>query len=303
MDPALPSTAAIDLTRFAEVMAHLRRFPAAAPGEVLARLGIEESGWEAAMAAWSRAREEELARGATELTRRFGVAFGRACKRLEAERPTLAQLGPLVGSTDPAPIATAVAGADADAAPVVAADVMAAAPSLSGTMALGAQLPLSRLPFVAGRVLPAQAFEAAVEHARVVQGPDRRAARPGATVGLSDAGPPPAPPMTLGLGVGLRRASLEETAGLPAGVAGPPPVPPGIPDLTLPQYASLRVELHAGREPEAVILGRYAVRPEARAQLDGYWRARFEADPLLRMMFAKAYATYVSWLRGGARAE
>jgi len=36
---------------------------------------------------------------------------------------------------------------------------------------------------------------------------------------------------------------------------------------------------------------------EGRPTLDGYWRARFEADPLLRMMFAKAYATYVARLR------
>ncbi len=169
------------------------------------------------MAAWSRAQRGEGARGAAELhPAPFGVAFGRARKRLEAEQPRSRSSGPLVGSTapDPAPIAAAVAAADA--APVVT-----AAPSLSGTMALGAQLPLSRLPFAAGRVLPAQAYEAAVEHARVVQGPDRGAARPGATVGLSDAGPPPAGPMALGLGVGLRRASLEETAGLPAGIAEP----------------------------------------------------------------------------------
>ena len=35
--------------------------------------------------------------------------------------------------------------------------------------------------------------------------------------------------------------------------------------------------------------------------LDACWRARFEGDPLLRMMFAKAYATYVAWLRDRPR--
>jgi hypothetical protein len=123
-------------------------------------------------------------------------------------------------------------------------------------MALGVQLPLSRLPFARGQALPAQAFDAAVEHARAVQGPERSSAA----------------------------AWLGSTAGLPEGVAGPPPVPAGVPELTLPQYASFRVELHLGRGQEDAILSRYGVRRDAQAPLDEYWRARFEADPLLRMM-------------------
>lgn len=88
-----------------------------------------------------------------------------------------------------------------------------------------------------------------------------------------------------------------------AAVEGAPPVPPGVPDLTLPQYASLRVDLHRSPDQAEATLARYGVPHGGRASLDGYWRARFDADPLLRMMFAKAYATYTAWLRdrgGGA---
>jgi hypothetical protein len=46
------------------------------------------------------------------------------------------------------------------------------------------------------------------------------------------------------------------------------------------------------------ILERYRVPPDGgREALDAYWRGRFEADPLLRMMFARAYAEYITWLK------
>jgi hypothetical protein len=89
-----------------------------------------------------------------------------------------------------------------------------------------------------------------------------------------------------------------ETVGLQPGVEEGGHAPPGVPDLTLPQYASLRVELQMHPEQEEATLARYRVTRESRPALDEYWRGRFEADPLLRMMFAKAYATYVAWVRG-----
>jgi hypothetical protein len=55
--------------------------------------------------------------------------------------------------------------------------------------------------------------------------------------------------------------------------------PPGVPDLTLPQYASLRVDLQMHPEQEEVTLSRYRVTRESRAALDAYWRGRFEAAP------------------------
>jgi hypothetical protein len=95
---------------------------------------------------------------------------------------------------------------------------------------------------------------------------------------------------------------LGETVATPAGApaAALPfaiPLPRGCPDLTLPQYASLRVELQTKPAEEAAILARYQVAAGARADLDAHWRRRFEADPPLRMEFARAYASYVAWMR------
>jgi hypothetical protein len=258
----------LDLPRFAAVMAHLRHFPAADRGEVLSRLGLDERAWGAVLASWYAARDAEIARGATDLFRRFGVAFGRARRRLDDEKPSLSSLAPLADAPPPPspsaePVRPPAPGPIAPPAPVVAPAV-----SLAGTLPLGTELPLPSLPFVAART-PAAASSAA-----------------------------PSPPLPFGLGP--RRPpgrELAETVGLPPGVGGPAPVPAGVPDLTLPQYASLRVELELAPDQAEAILARYGVTRDGRARLEDYWRGRFEADPLLRMMFAKAYATYVSWLR------
>ena len=57
--------------------------------------------------------------------------------------------------------------------------------------------------------------------------------------------------------------------------------------------------LAAGPFPDrvAATLARYGVSPEGREALDAYWTARFDADPLLRMMFARGFAAYVAWLK------
>jgi hypothetical protein len=308
----LPSDA-VDLQRFAEVVAHLRHYPAGQRAEVLSRLGLDERAWEAAVASWHAARDEELARGASDIVRRFGVAFGRAARRLDAEKPSLASLSPVADApppppapapdATPSPVVPPPASVVPLPAPVVPppapvvrlAAVASPAASLAGTLPLGTELPIARLPFVSPR--PAEeSFEAARSHAQAVQGPARAPAALGATVGVSSAAPER--PLPFGLGPKPRRpAVLAETVGLPPGVADAAQVPPGVPDLTLPQYASLRVELQLGPEKEEAILARYRVPREGRAALDDYWRGRFEADPLLRMMFAKAYATYVTWLR------
>jgi hypothetical protein len=92
-------------------------------------------------------------------------------------------------------------------------------------------------------------------------------------------------------------ASLGATVALGAEIA-PPPVPPGVVDLTPRQYASLRAELQLRPAQYAAVLERYRVSPAGgREALDAYWRARFEADPLLRMEFARAYAEYIAWLK------
>jgi len=141
---------------------------------------------------------------------------------------------------------------------------------LGSTLPVGAGTPMSpTLPFQAASSTPAQVYERAVAHAQIVQGPAESVREPqnlGSTVSLGN--------------------------DLPT-----PPLPPGVPDLTLPQYASLRVELHANPGSSAQILATYRVSAEGRPALDAYWRARFEADPLQRMMFARAYASYNLWLK------
>ncbi|APR76036.1 Hypothetical protein A7982_01383 [Minicystis rosea] len=88
----------------------------------------------------------------------------------------------------------------------------------------------------------------------------------------------------------------------PEADAGAPPeagkaVPPArVTELTVAQYASLRVELQRRPDQAASILSRYQVPSESREELDASWRARFEADPLLRAEFARAYAAYLAWL-------
>jgi hypothetical protein len=147
---------------------------------------------------------------------------------------------------------------------------------LASTLPLGGDTPVSLpLPFQAASATPAQVYERAVAQAQAAQGPAGSSREPrdlGSTVALGN--------------------------DLPA-----PPLPPGVPDLTLPQYASLRVELNANPESTARILATYRISAEGRQAIDAHWRARFEADPLQRMMFARAYASYNLWLKQNAAAK
>ena len=306
----MPAEPEIDFARYAEVSAHLRHFPGDKRDEVLGRLGHRPRAWDAAVSRWTAAREAEIEDGRADLTERFGRLVGRARERLETTRPTLESLGPLPPPEEaapPAPAAAPTATPDAPleeaAEPAPVAAPRAALPSflarpvvvpitpaplpvlppvappshLAGTLPLGAALPLPELPF--REATPEQALESALSHARRVQGPPEppRAGMLGGTVAASTVGP--------------ASASLPFTAVLP----------PGCPDLTLPQYASLRVELQLAPAEEATILARYGVGPAARADLDKHWRKRFEADPLARMEFARAYASYMAWMRQQGR--
>jgi hypothetical protein len=174
-------------------------------------------------------------------------------------------LAPLPPEPSPAP-APVAAWAPAVPAP---APVKPAAPDFNATLPVSVQSPLAQqMPFQEGQSSPKQAYERAVAHAQAVQGPEvsRDPNGYGSTVGLGDE--------------------------LPA-----PPLPPGVPDLTLPQYASFRVDLHVNPANTARILVSYRVSPEGRPALDAHWKARFDADPLQRMMFARAFASYSLWLK------
>src|SRR5262245_47713549 len=95
--------AAIDLARYAEVLAYLRQFPAEKKDEVIARLGLRRSAWTAAAARWKKAMDDELEAGKTDLASRYAGVFSRTRRRLEGLRPSLESIGPLPGPDDVAP--------------------------------------------------------------------------------------------------------------------------------------------------------------------------------------------------------
>jgi hypothetical protein len=321
-----PADDAIGFERYVEVMAYLRRFPADKKDEVIARLGLRRRAWEAASTRWSAARDAELSTGKTDLSARFGALFSRTKERLALEHVSLEAVGPLPGPDElapdpppeppppeppidvPAPVIQRISAQLAPPppaapsflvgkpmpvespmvpppvvmppavtpppAPPIAVPAVVSGPDLfQTTLPLGLSTPLPILPFTGAKVAPEQALASALAHAKAVQGP---------------ASPKP--------------TALGSTVGVTSTVASPLPfADPAMPDLTLMQYASLRVELHVHPQGEAATLARYGVSPGARAVLDARWRARFEADPLKRMEFARAYAQYSVWLRSNPR--
>jgi hypothetical protein len=248
---------AIDLPRFAEVMAHLRHFAEASSDDVIARLGLSKAAWAAATARWYAARDAELASGNTDLNRRFGRLFTKALQDLAKRKPSLESLGPVQVAQDdvqshvqeepPTPKAPSWSPPPPPPPPPPAPP--APAPPINK---LGETVPVAR--------------DALKQSTPFLRRP-APAARP------------------------------DETVGLAPGAGGAPTLPPGLPDLTLPQYASLRVELQTRPDAVDITLARYGLRHDTRDALEAHWRARFDADPLLRMEFVRAYATYLGWLR------
>jgi hypothetical protein len=107
MNPS-PEPTIIDVTRYAEIMAHLRYFPADKHGEVIARLGIRRRDWDAAAARWKSVRDAERISGQLEVTIRFGRIMADTQAMLQAKQPPIESLGPL-----PGPDGEALAHADA----------------------------------------------------------------------------------------------------------------------------------------------------------------------------------------------
>lgn len=290
----------IDITRYAEVMAHLRHFPSDKHAEVIARMGIRRRDWDAAAAKWTRERDAERMTGKLDVTIRYGRVLSDTRARLSAVQPSIESLGPLPGpdgaaeqlgakaATRTEPDTTADKSA-ASAEPAVEVPSYLAAeqhavsmpdplplplPSVSlpsrsmASTALGPSAPASApTPFVASSSSEAEAFQRAVAHAAEVQGPagTQRGAGTG-TVGVSN-----------------------------ESVASPPPA--GVPPLTLEQYASLRVALDQAPENASATLERYGVAAGERDALDAYWKGRFTADPVLRMTFARTCAEFVAWFQ------
>jgi hypothetical protein len=233
----------LDIVRYAEILAHVRHFPPDKQAEVVARLGVRRRDWDAASAKWQRVRDAERVSGNLEATVCFGRALADARASLAARRPPIESLGPMPGPDgDLEPNTTpAAAGIEADQGPSVPAGApgvdppqvqvpsflspsqrtsealpaFAPAPApLAFTLPLGTTRPqVGAMPFLAPGAV-GEALDRAIAHADAVQGP--KAARPAlgtGTVGIGPDSPAPAPP-------------------------------PGVPTLTVQQYASLRAELH-----------------------------------------------------------
>lgn len=260
-----------DITRYAEVLAHIRHFPSDKHAEVIARLGIRRADWKAAAEKWQRARDSERVSGKLDFTIRFGKVLAAVRADLEARRPSIESLGPLPGPDDrdaarAAAVATESLGPGAPpSAPAQAGSPVLEMPTylvveehdrsrapmpaeMASTMPLGAVLPLPATPFRAATA-PDEALGRAVAHARVTP----------------------------------RESSAPNT---------------GQSALSLEQYASLRVEMQRQPELRAETLSRYGLPTDALESLDAHWNARFAAEPQTRAAFARAFTEYQSWLDG-----
>jgi hypothetical protein len=91
----MTNDATMDITRCAEVAAHLAHFPPANHAEVVARFGLRWRDWEAAAAYWAKVRDAELAAGKTQLSSRFVHAFVTTAERLKERQVSMESIGPL----------------------------------------------------------------------------------------------------------------------------------------------------------------------------------------------------------------
>jgi hypothetical protein len=155
-----------------------------------------------------------------------------------------------------------------------------------GTLLLGPALPFS----------PATSPDAvwhSIENVEATQRPAPKKPTSGATLEL-----------TFPIGPALPFASKGGTVQLPAMPmpATPPPASsPSAPQLTLPQYASLVVDLSLQPDRRAETLLRYRLTEADAAALDAAHQQRFAADPHTRAAFDQATATYRAWLPANRR--
>lgn len=309
--PSASTALLLDLDQYAEVAAHLRHFPRQDADEVRSRLGITREAWSGTHEKWTRARATELACGKTLITTRFGRVFATTLQRLVEGDASLASLGPQRSPVESAPT-PANNGAKEAGAPVPSDSAPLHIPSAPGFVVAPAQAVVPRseafastapacearsgdaLPFVLpGSSSPEAAFRRALEHAQAVQGPR------------------PAPAVARGgtvAAVGGDR-SLEGTVVLdgaqPGGSAGgfvaesraTPSSAVATTQVSVVEYAALRVELRLFPARATTAFARYRLTEAVQPAMDAYFRAQFEADPPLRMEFARAYAHYVAWFQ------
>jgi hypothetical protein len=307
----------MDIVRYAEVMAHLRHFPADKHAEVIARLGIRRRDWDASAVKWKRVRDAERYSGKLDVTIHFGRVMSDTRVKLEAQQPPIESLGQLPGPDDEAP-AEAAAHERASAVPIPEpwdASSIAPTPAVvpvparvfdreepasAATLVPPLQTPEMRwarwagthsavrtanismfrkaaLPFRNGR--PAAAFFAAADAARA----EPRGPRASAT-GLET--------MPLGEIHAMEGDRATNPLDVGAGQA---------PSLTVEQYAAFCAELEVFPSQAAQIHRTYGVAgADARRALDDAFARRFRADPPLQRTWEALVAHYGQWYRARA---
>ncbi len=278
----------VPLDRYAAIGACLRYFPRGRKAEVLQRLALQSSEWEAARVAWSAAIEESTAAGGS-LLADWSQAFERFGERLRELSPTVETLdmsellpGPAAAANEPAAEVTSQAAAEPP------------------QRALPSYL---KEPRVGARPRPSPATQE-LSTADMMPVPARGAALPFAPA----PGPPPtaiaaAPRVAprarhpLGSGTADIATPRRPAPALPFQV--PPSAQPSskavdsATKLTMNQYAALKAELAASAADAASLWSKYGVEGEAgRDAVEQHWQTELARDPAKKRHFEAVCGQY-----------
>ena len=254
----------IDVTAYAETVAYLRAASPSQSGKVLARVGLTRAQWEAASGAWTRALEDEIARGEHRLLLAYAAAIRSVRRRLAKEPDAIEQIA---AASPHAPEAPAVVWTP-PSAPV-------------GAAALAATAPVD-LHAVLAKVMP---FAAGLSAASVPTAPGASPPRvPTGTLMDLQGQPGASPP------VGARTQVLGAPEAATRGSAVS-----ALPALTFEQYVALCAEMAVFPSRVDEILMRARVPLFQLAVLHATWRERMAADAALAERWNPLYAHYRAW--------
>jgi hypothetical protein len=254
----------LSLGAYAEVLAHIAHFKTDDPADVLARLGIGAETWKHGDGLWLGRMQNELQNGETSASEEFARFFATAKRRLETERPTLAEIGAL-----PTALASTDAGgaSDVDRGQLAPSATRPFEGSADETAFMPALTPTNPLPFAKARQAapPMTAVESDTRTAGSTQEVPAILADRDATLPF----------------VNSASATLWEALRN---------------QLTLEQYASLRAELENGASPRAATLQRYGLDERGYELLVDAWRAHFDAHPAADARWRQLVAEFRVWL-------
>ncbi len=260
-----PTRGGLTLSRYAEAKAWLRHYHAEPVERVLAALGLTEPEWNDAHRQWSSFVEAEMSAKRHQPMEAFGAAFEQTRQRLRQEQPALPSCPP-----GPAPGPDAVTSSSPGTSPQPARNAgpsdppEAAASSVDQTM--------TAVPTVAEEPLPFS--------------------------GSAPPPPPAEPELPPAAGGNVAQTEPLDAAQIAKAVLPFGRLPPGLPTLTVEQYAAFCAECAVSPECVAAVRQRYHL-PDERAHraLEGHWTQRLSADPALSKRFRDLLDRYRDWLR------